>query len=262
MTKLNQLCEWFENKGRILVALSGGIDSALVAYAAYKKLGEQAIAITADYNTLSQEELDSAKKICKEIGIKHEIIVYDELTNEKFVENNSNRCFYCRAELATRLVKLTKQLNADLIVDGTNLDDLGDFRPGIKAMKDNGIKSPLVEIGFTKNEVRKVAMNAGLSIFNKPSNSCLASRIPWGQRVTKERLVRIEVGEFLIKNLVGAKQVRVRDIDGSAKIELGPKELNLLSNESILREIIKKLKWSALSCFVNLTNLVASSALQ
>jgi len=242
MTKLNQLCEWFENKGRILVALSGGIDSALVAYAAYKKLGEQAIAITADYNTLSQEELDSAKKICKEIGIKHEIMVYDELANDKFVKNDSNRCFYCRAELATRLVKLTKQLNADLIVDGTNLDDLGDFRPGIKAMKDNGIKSPLVEIGFTKREVRKVAMKAGLSIFGKPSNSCLASRIPWGQRVTKERLVRIELGEFLIKNLVGAKQVRVRDIDGSAKIELAPKELNLLSNESILQEIIKKLK--------------------
>jgi uncharacterized protein len=150
MTKLENLIDWFEDKRRVLVALSGGVDSALVAYTAYQKLGSSAIAVTADYKTLSQEELKIAKKTCSEIGISQILLDYDELENEKFVKNDSNRCFYCRQELGTHLVDLAKQHNIEFIVDGTNLDDLGDYRPGIEALKQNGIRSPLVENNLTK----------------------------------------------------------------------------------------------------------------
>jgi len=242
MTKLEKLVNWFGDKKRVLVALSGGVDSALVAYAAFQKLKNDAIAVTADYKTLSQEELNSAKQICAEIGIKHIIISYDELENENFVQNDKNRCFYCRTELATHLDVLAKQYNVDVIVDGTNLDDLADYRPGIKALSDNGIKSPLVETGFTKQDVRNEAKKAGLLVYDRPSNSCLASRIPWGQRVTIERLARIEVAEVMVKQATGAKQVRVRDLDGIAKIELGLAELHLLSDKSKLEELDNKLR--------------------
>src|SRR3989338_2095928 len=159
MTKLDNLIDWFGNKTKVIVALSGGVDSALVAYAAFQKLGHSAIAVTADYKTLSKEELETAKQICSEIGIKQ------------------------------------------FIVDGTNLDDLGDYRPGIEALKRNGIRSPLVETNFTKNEIRRTAKLIGLSVYDKPSNSCLASRIPWGQKITTEKLTRIELGETIVKQI-------------------------------------------------------------
>jgi uncharacterized protein len=242
MTKLGKLINWFENKGRIIVALSGGVDSALVAYAAYQKLGDLATAVTADYKTLSQEELTCAKKICLEIGIKHIIITYNELENENFVRNDKNRCFYCRDELGENLTKLAEKLGVQTIVDGTQLDDLNDYRPGIDALRSNGIQNPLVETKFTKSQIRDEAKRIGLSVYNKPSNSCLASRIPWGQRVNAERLARIEVGESIVKQILGVTQVRVRDFDGLAKIEVGSNELYLLSNQLKINEIILKLK--------------------
>ena len=193
MTSLIELLNWFDDKDKVLVSLSGGVDSALVAYAANKKLGKNAIAVTADYKTLSSEELDSAKSIAHEIGITHRIIEYSELENENFVKNDNKRCFYCRDELSTELIKLSDSLGINTIVDGTQSDDMGDYRPGIDALHKNGIRSPLLEVKFTKENVRKIAKNVGLSIYDKPSNSCLASRIPWGQRVTAEKLARIEV---------------------------------------------------------------------
>jgi len=241
MKKINELIRWFDDKNRVFIALSGGVDSALVAFAAFQKLGDSAIAVTANYQTLAKEEMDSAKKICSEIGIKHVLVNYNELENEDFIRNDKNRCFFCRSELVNHLNTLAKQHNVETIVDGTNLDDLGDYRPGIKAMKDGGIQSPLVDVGFTKNQIREISKKVGLSIFDRPSNSCLASRIPWGLQVTKERLARIEMGEIIVKNEINAKQVRVRDIDGIAKIELGFNELHLLSNKSIVQNIEKKL---------------------
>lgn len=242
MNKLDELIEWFGDKSKVMIALSGGVDSALVAYAAFQKLGKNAIAVTADYKTLSKDELDSAQKICSEIGIEQKIINYNELQNEDFTRNDSKRCFYCRDELSKKLIDLAKKLNVSTIVDGTQLDDLGDYRPGINALHSNGIRSPLVEIGFTKNQIRDEAKKIGLSVYDRPSNSCLASRIPWGQRVTAERLTRIEVGESFVKQILHVNQVRVRDFNGVAKIEVEKHELGQLSDTTTLNEITSKLE--------------------
>ena len=241
-TRLTKLLDWFDDKNSVLVALSGGVDSALVAYAAYTGLGKSAIAVTADYKTLAQEELEYAKKISSEIGIKHIVIEYNELDNESFVKNDNNRCFYCRSELSEHLLKIAKEFGSDVIVDGTNIDDLGDYRPGVLALRENGIRSPLTETEFSKKMVREAAKSIGLSVYDKPSNSCLASRIPWGQSVTAERLARIEIGEKIVKQLTGAKQVRVRDMNGIAKIEVGVDELSLLENNTVLQKIKDQLK--------------------
>lgn len=241
VAKLDDLVDWFENKNKVMIALSGGVDSALVAYAAFQKLGPSAIAVTADYKTLSKEELETAKQICSEIGIKQILLDYDELQNEDFVKNSSDRCFHCRLELGDHLITLAKQHNVEFIVDGTNLDDLGEYRPGIDALKRNGIRSPLVETNFTKNEIRRTAQLIGLSVYDKPSNSCLASRIPWGQRVTAERLTRIELGETIVKQITNLKQVRVRDLNGNAKIEVDKDRISVFEDD-ILNEITNKLK--------------------
>lgn len=241
MTKLDELKHWFADKNKVMIALSGGVDSALVAYAAYQRLGDSAIAVTADYKTLSQEELQTAKQVCSEIGIKQILLDYDELENEEFTKNDSTRCFHCRLELGDHLLKLAKEQGVNVIVDGTNLDDLGDYRPGIEALRQNGIRSPLVETNFSKSQIRELAKSVGLSVHDKPSNSCLASRIPWGQRVTAEKLTRIEFGETVVKQLTKIKQVRVRDLNGSAKIEVEKNDISEFNN-GVLDKITEKLK--------------------
>lgn len=242
MIHLDKLIQWFDDKNNVLVALSGGVDSALVAYAAYQSRRSSSIAVTADYKTLSQDELESAKKICSEIGIRHIIIEYNELENDEFVKNDKNRCFHCRTELSSYLIEVARKENAELIVDGTNLDDLRDYRPGIIALKENGVKSPLVEMGFTKEMVRNYAKSVGLSVYDRPSNSCLASRIPWGQQITAERLARIETGEIMIKRWFGVRQVRLRDLDGTAKIEVLPEEIQFFSDKNKFTKLELELK--------------------
>ncbi len=250
MNKFSRLLNWFDDKNSVLVSLSGGVDSALVAYAAFQKLGEKSVAVTADYKTLSQEELKTSKKITYEIGIRHIILNYNELENENFVKNDSNRCFYCRDELSENLIKAAKHHNLDVIVDGTHVDDLGDYRPGIDAMHKNGIKSPLLDVNLSKDEIRKICKNIGLTIYNRPSNSCLASRIPWGQRVTAERLARIEMGETIIKQFTGFQQVRVRDLNGAAKIEVEPNNISVLCKQNYLDQIVDKLKMIGFSSVI------------
>ena len=242
MNKFSQLLNWFDDKTSVLVSLSGGVDSALVAYAAFQKLGKRSFAVTADYKTLSKEELDSSKQVADEIGIQHIIINYNELENENFVKNDSNRCFYCRDELSVKLIETAKQFQLDVVVDGTHTDDLGDYRPGIDALHKNGIQSPLLDVNFNKNDIRKICKKLGLTVYNRPSNSCLASRLPWGQRVTSERLARIEMGEIMVKQLMGFSQVRVRDFEGSARIEVEPHNISLFYKNDNLEQIVKKLQ--------------------
>ena len=238
-----RLISWFQNKNqKAIVALSGGVDSAVVALAAKKALDKKAVAVTADYNTLSGDELKSARKIAKELDIDHRIVRYNELDNEEFVKNDSLRCYHCRTELASYLLLEAKKMNVSLIVDGTNIDDLKDYRPGIKAMRENGVKSPLVELGIGKQNIRSIAKSNNLSVFDKPSNSCLASRIPHGIPVTFEKLKRIETAEILVKSVFNVRQVRVRDHQDTARIEVGREEFKEMFDTGKLLAIDSKLK--------------------
>jgi uncharacterized protein len=242
-TVFQRLISWFEDKDqKTIVALSGGVDSAVVTLAAKKALDKKAIAVTADYNTLSTDELKSAIKIAKEIDIEHKILRYNELDNAEFIKNDSLRCYYCRTELASYLLQEAKKMDVPLIVDGTNIDDLKDYRPGIKALRENGIKSPLVELGIGKRNIRSIAKLNNLSVFDKPSNSCLASRIPYGMQVTFEKLKRIEAAEFLAKSVFNIRQVRVRDHEDIARIEVGQEEIEKMFDRDKLLEIDSKLK--------------------
>jgi uncharacterized protein len=223
---LRSLMQWFmKDRAPVIIALSGGVDSAVVALAAKKALNNEAIAITANYNTLSNDELISAKNVANELGIFHKIIEYNELNNSLFVKNDSSRCYHCRTELATYLLEEAKKLGAALIVDGTHTDDLLDVRPGIRALKEKGIRSPLVECGVGKNEIRSIARRYGLSVHNRPANSCLASRIPAGITVTYDKLRKIENSETVVKAVTGVSQVRVRDHGDIARIEVAKEEL-------------------------------------
>lgn len=241
--RLEMIVDWFvRNSDSALIALSGGVDSAVVALAARKALGDRALAITADYQTLSQEELQTARKVAKEIGITHRVIQYDELENPEFVKNDGLRCYHCRTELGKHLAEEARKAGIALIVDGTNLDDLSDYRPGIRALRENGVRSPMVELGIDKSEVRAIARNSGLSIYDKPSNACLASRIPAGTEVTYEKLQRIESSEIMVKTIFGVRQARVRDHGEVARVEVGKDELAKMFDADRLALLDRKLK--------------------
>jgi uncharacterized protein len=244
MEALNKLVDWFlRNAGdRAIVALSGGVDSAVVALAAKKALGNGAIAITADYKTLAEEELAVAWRVAREIGIKHKVIEYNELENASFVKNDTMRCYYCRTELGQHLAEEARRTDTSLIVDGTNIDDLKDYRPGIRALREKGVRSPMIELGIGKIEIREIAKSFGLSVYDKPSNACLASRIPTGSEVTYEKLQRIENAEMIVKTIFSVRQVRVRDHSDLARIEVGRDELHKMFDVDKLALLDKKLK--------------------
>ncbi len=240
--KYNKIIEWFQvfkkNNEKILVALSGGVDSAVVAMVAKHALGkDNVLAVTANYQTLSSEELDTATKVASELGINHKIIEYNELENPEFIKNDKSRCFHCRNELADNLLKLANEENYKLIVDGNNSDDLNDYRPGIIALHQKGIKSPLIEAGFNKKEIRRLAEVNHLSVYDKPSNACLASRISRNIEITAPKLKRIEKCESIIKKIFDVKQVRVRDHGELARIEVEKEELIKLFDVNKINEI-------------------------
>ena len=244
METFHKLVEWFVKNGgdRAIVALSGGVDSAVVALAAKKALGNGAIAITADYKTLADEELAVAWRVAREIGIKHKVIEYNELENASFVKNDTMRCYYCRTELGQHLAEEAIRTDTSLIVDGTNIDDLKDYRPGIRALREKGVRSPMIELGIGKVEIREIAKSFGLSVYDKPSNACLASRIPTGSEVTFEKLQRIENAEIIVKTIFSVRQVRVRDHGDLARIEVGRDELHKMFDVDKLALLDKRLK--------------------
>ncbi|MDI6642733.1 MAG: ATP-dependent sacrificial sulfur transferase LarE [Candidatus Hodarchaeaceae archaeon] len=207
-----------------VIAFSGGVDSSTVCAAARDVLGDQAVAVTAVSPTYPPGEREIAQAVAKRIGINHLVITTCELHDPNFIANPSERCYYCKRELLQKLDGVRRELEFRCILDGTNRDDYSDFRPGIRALKEFGARSPLAEAGLTKEEVRELAAEYGLPNANKPANPCLASRVPFGQKITPEKLERIARGEEFLRSL-GFRVVRVRDQGTRAKIEVGQEEV-------------------------------------
>lgn len=242
--KMRSIQKSLAEKGSVLVAFSGGVDSSVLSALAYKALGENAIAVTADSQTLAPGELLSAKKVAEEIGIRHIVIYYNELEEPVFAGNPVDRCYYCKKGLLRELKKIASRNGIDTIIEGTNLSDLKNHRPGHRAVIEEGICNPFVEFKVTKEEIRKMAHELGLSVADKPSMACLSSRFPYGQRITAEALRRVGAAEEFLKNS-GFRIVRVRDHGGIARIEIAPVDMERLlgSKDAVICEF-KRLGFS------------------
>jgi uncharacterized protein len=210
--------------GRVLVAYSGGTDSAYLAWAAHRVLGDNAVAITADSASIPESHKRDAEQFARECGFRHEYIDTFEFDNPDYVKNDPNRCFHCKDELFTRLQEVARQRGFEHIVYGVNVDDLGDYRPGQNAAKIHEVKAPLVEAGLTKAEIRELSRLANLSTWDRPAAACLSSRIPYGTPVTLQNVKTVERGEEEIKAL-GFRQFRVRFHGELVRIEIAKDEL-------------------------------------
>jgi uncharacterized protein len=211
--------------GLVLVAYSGGTDSAYLAWAATQTLGENAMAITADSASIPESHKRDAERFARDNGIRHEYIATNEFENPDYVKNAPDRCFHCKDELFTCLAEVGRTRGFEHIVYGVNMDDLGDFRPGQKAAKIHEVQAPLVDAGLTKAEIRELSRIADLETWDRPASACLSSRIPYGTPVTKENVKTVEQGEEAIRAL-GFRQFRVRFHGDLVRIEVAPEELD------------------------------------
>jgi uncharacterized protein len=224
--KRRAACDDLADRDGVLIAFSGGVDSSVVAALAHDALGEDAVACTARSETLPAEELDEARRVAEEIGIRHETVAFSELDSDAFVENDDDRCYHCRSMRLGAMFDRARELGLGTVCDGTNASDPGGgHRPGLQAVEELDVYSPLLAHDITKDEVREIAREYDLSVAEKPSMACLSSRIPTGLEVTEERLTRIEKAERLLRTW-GFEQFRVRDHDGLARIEVGSDELD------------------------------------
>jgi uncharacterized protein len=239
--KLDKLKERLKCYGSLLVAYSGGVDSSLLLKMAHDVLGCKVLAVIAASETYPEAECRDAEKLAKSLGVKYRIVKTSEFEDDRFISNPPERCYYCKKELFTKLVNIAKEEGIAHVADGSNVDDLSDFRPGTNASKELGILSPLREAGFTKADIREASKELGLPTHNKPSLACLASRIPYGTKITKEILHKIDEGEKYIRSL-GVGQVRVRHHGNLARIEVDKEHLPLLIEEGAADEIEKKFK--------------------
>jgi pyridinium-3,5-biscarboxylic acid mononucleotide sulfurtransferase len=222
--KLEQLKSIFAQMDRSLIAYSGGIDSTLVAKIAYDILGDRTLAITAISPSLLPEDLEDAQIQAAEIGIPHELVETHEMENPIYTSNPVNRCYFCKSELHETLKPIAIERGYHYVVDGVNADDLKDYRPGIQAAKERGVRSPLAEVGITKTEVRQLAKQLGLPWWDKPSQPCLSSRFPYGEEITIAKLQRVGRAEIHLRKL-GYKNLRVRSEGDTAKIELPSEQI-------------------------------------
>lgn len=225
----------------LIVAFSGGIDSSLVAYVAGQVLGNKALAVTSGSASLKRTDLELSKRLSDDWGIKHEVIVTDELNKADYRANPVNRCFHCKTSLYTELQQIAEQRGIAVIANGTNLDDLGDHRPGLIAADNHKIRSPLVESGFHKADIRALAHELGLENADKPQAACLSSRFPYGTAINQELLAQVEAAEDVLAEL-GFSQFRVRHHGEVARLEVLPEEFSLAAqHHQILEQRIKAL---------------------
>ena len=222
--KHRSLCENIRSMGRVVVAFSGGIDSSLVAHVAATELGENALIATSGSASLKRSDLSLTQHLADRWKLNHRVITTDELSNTEYRANPTNRCFYCKTSLYTALQEIAETEHYDYILNGTNIDDLGDHRPGLQAASDFSIRSPLVETGFCKSDIRTLAEYLGLENAQKPQAACLSSRFPYGSHITQERLAQVEAAEDVLANH-GFNQYRVRHHEEVARIEIVAQEM-------------------------------------
>jgi uncharacterized protein len=222
--QMQSIEEALNERESALVAFSGGVDSSVLAALAFRMLGERALAVTADTPTLAPGELEGAKQVAMEIGIRHIVIFYDELEEPEFAKNPVDRCYYCKKGLIRELKKLAEQYSINTIIEGTNYSDLKSHRPGHRAVVEEGIYNPFVEFRVTKEEIREMARELGLSVADRLSMACLSSRFPYGQTITYEALKMVGSAEAYIRKM-GFEVVRVRHHNRIARIEIMPDEM-------------------------------------
>lgn len=239
--KYSVLKDYIASLGSVAAAFSGGVDSTLLLRAAHDVLGNRAIAVTASSCSFPERELNEAKNFCAQNGITQIITQSEELEIEGFRDNPRNRCYLCKHELFSKIIAIARENNIAHVIEGSNMDDLGDYRPGLQAIEELGVKSPLRYAGLSKAEVRQLSWELGLKTHDKPSFACLASRFVYGERITEEKLHMVDRAEELLLSL-GFKQVRVRIHGNIARIEIMPEDFNRIVQEDIRMKIYDTLK--------------------
>ena len=225
----------------VIVAYSGGVDSAFLAAIANEVLGDKAIAVTAVSPSLAPSELEEAKALASELGLNFMTLNTKEVEREDYQANNPDRCFFCKDELYSHLIRYAEEEGYKFVLNGTNKDDLGDYRPGIEAAKQYGVLSPMVDVNLTKEEIRLLSKDMDLNTWDKPAQACLSSRIPYGTTVTVEALTKIAKAEHFLRTK-GFKQLRVRHHDTIARIEMEPTDFQDLISEPLRTEITEAFK--------------------